>query len=422
MIRLKNTTYIDWRSLEFVVTDIFVDEETISFTEPIGYDKNQAQEIDCSGKTVTKSFGCGHHHSYLTYVNGMPLTNKQPNTFYELLKYKWWKLDKSLTKEMIKAAAYSTAIDCAKNGMTFIVDHHSSPNFIKGSLQIISDAFNDVGISHLLSYEISDRDGVNIAKQALNETRNYLEHSQGLVGLHSSFTLTDNTLQKAANLAKEFNTGVHVHLAEDLYDQEHCYDIHNMRVVERFQKFGILELPKSIFVHCLYLTTDERRLLSESKAYIAQNIESNLINNEGEFSSCHLGRNIMLGLDGVHNDILRAAKATYFCGQHSDTIDTEETYRRFRQIHHYLSKNEFNGDGDNNLVVLDYNPATEFNQQNFHNHFIHGIESRQVIHVISNGKLIVSDGATTLVNEKDHKLQAQAMSKELWNRMKLVRV
>ena len=272
----------------------------------------------------------------------------------------------------------------------------------------------------LLSYELTDRDGVKIANQGLAETENYLKNNQGLVGLHASFTLTNKTLEKAADLPRKYNTGVHVHVAEDLYDQEHCYDIHNKRVIERFNDHGILELKRSLLVHCLYLTNAERDLIRESGLFVAQNTESNLNNNVGQFNSCAIGNNIMLGTDGMHSDMLRAAKATFYNGQLNDTIDYAEIYHRFRNANRYLSKNNFTGDGENNLVVLDYLPSTYMDQSNFLGHFLFGLDASHVQHVIANGELIVKDRIITKVDESAIKLKAQQISQKLWNKMQSI--
>jgi cytosine/adenosine deaminase-related metal-dependent hydrolase len=424
MIILKNATFIDWESLTFTKSDILVPkgvDQAIQFVNEIPKELNaEATLIDCTGKYVTKSFVNGHHHVYSALATGMPAPKKIPGNFYEILKYIWWTLDKSLDLEMIKTSAYVTAIACAKSGVTFAIDHHASPFAVEGSLQTIADAFNEVGVGHLLSYELTDRDGVNIANQGLAETENYLKTNQGLVGLHASFTLTNKTLEKAANLARKYNTGVHVHVAEDLYDQEHCYDIHNKRVIERFNDLGILELKRSLLVHCLYLTNAERDLIRESGLFVAQNTESNLNNNVGQFNSCAIGNNIMLGTDGMHSDMLRAAKATFYNGQLNDTIDYAEIYHRFRNANRYLKTNNFKGDGDNNLVVLDYMPSTFMDESNFLGHFLFGIDATHVQHVIASGELIVKDRIITKVDELAIKIKAQQISQKLWNKMQTI--
>lgn len=419
---LKNTTFIHWETLEFKKCHLLVEEGnagTIQCVENIEELASQGIEIiDCTGKFVTKSFGLGHHHAYSALAKGMPAPKKNPNNFHEILQYIWWTLDKCLDKEMVEYSALVTAMACAKAGSTFVIDHHASPNFIEGSLEIMAQAFEKVGISHLLCYEITDRDGMEKAAQGLKETANYLEKRQGLVGLHASFTIGNETLKSAVELMKQYNTGAHIHVAEDLYDQTASEMEHKKAVVERLSEAGILDSPASILVHCLHLNQNERRLIANSEAWVAQNPESNMNNKVGFFNAAGMGENIMMGTDGMHSDMLQSAKAAFFSGQQHDTIDYPSCYKRFRNVHHYLKNNNFKGDGDNNLVVLDYDTGTEFNSSNFLGHFLFGWRSNHVLHVISNGKLIVKNRELQTVCEQEILDRAKELSIQLWDKMK----
>jgi cytosine/adenosine deaminase-related metal-dependent hydrolase len=347
----------------------------------------------------------------------MPAPKKNPGNFNEILKYIWWNLDKSLDKKTIEASALATAIACAKAGSTFVIDHHASPNFIEGSLEIISEAFDRIGISHLLCYEITDRDGLEKAEKGLKETEQYLLNKQGLVGLHASFTVGDKSIKNAVELMEKYGSGIHIHVAEDLYDQRNCRKLYQMCVAERLQKHGILESSKTILAHCLHINEEERELIRNSNAWIVQNTESNLKNDVGYFNGEDLGERIMMGTDGMHSDMLRSSKAAYLVGQRFDDIDYESAYYRFRNVHRYLNSNGIKGDGDNNLVVLDYPSPTLLNKKNFLGHFVFGLSSNDVQHVISKGKLIVKDKTIQTVDEKEilHFTTDQAL--RLWNKM-----
>ena len=420
MIILKNGTFIDWQTLEFRQTDIFADEGpkgSLNFSLDPEY-SGKMRTIDCSGKFITKSFACGHHHVYSALARGMGAPKKNPDNFLEILQYIWWTLDKALDLDMIRSSALVTAIACAKNGVTFAIDHHASPFAVVGSLETIAQAFDEVGVGHLLCYEISDRDGLEIAKRGLDETTKYLRKKQGLVGLHASFTVGDETLDHAVSLAKETNSGIHVHVAEDEYDQVQCLSYHNKRVIERLSDAGVLGFPKTILGHCLHLNKNEKHLIADSPAWIVQNTESNLNNQVGNFNSAGLGKNIMMGTDGMHSDMLRSAKAAFFAGHNYDSIDYPETYRRFRNAHNYLNSNNFEGDGENNLVVLDYDTPTPLTASNFLGHFLFGIEARHVSHVISNGKLIVENGNLLTVNEEVILAESRIQAARLWEKMK----
>lgn len=420
MIFLKNATYIDYKTLEFKETNIKVFEgidKRIELLDEIPTDIPQENIIDCKGKYVTKSFGCGHHHVYSALARGMNAPKKNPENFNEILQYVWWTLDKSLDKDMIEASALVTAINSAKSGVSFVIDHHASPFAVKGSLDVLAKAFEKVGVSHLLCYEISDRDGFEIAQKGLEETENYLKTRQGLVGLHASFTVGDETLKQSVEMAKKYNSGIHVHTAEDKYDQEHCLDKNGKRVVERFAEAGVLDFSKTILGHCLHLNENEKALVEKSPVYVVQNMESNLNNNVGHLNATGMGKRIMFGTDGMHSDMLRSAKSAFFVGQNFDCIDYPGVYERFRMVHNYLEQNEIKGDGENNLVILDYKTPTPFNQNNFLGHFVFGLDSSHVSHLISDGKLIMKDRIMLNVNEDEVMEFAQEQAQKLWNEM-----
>jgi putative selenium metabolism protein SsnA len=416
---LKNATYIDWKTLDLCVKDIIVrhNDDNIQLVSDTGgaTEYPDAEVLDCTGKLVTRAFAVGHHHAYSALTRGMDAPRKSPRNFLEILQYVWWTLDKHLDIEMIESCALVTAMECAKAGATFVIDHHSSPFVVTGSLEIIAQAFEKVGLSHLLCYEVSDRDSRAIAREGLDETERYMRDHQGLVGLHASFTVSDETLASAVEMMINTNSGIHIHVAEDGYDQEECIRQHGKRVVERLADAGVLGSSKTILVHCLHLDESERDRIKNSPVWVAENCESNLNNNVGFFNGAGLGDNIMLGTDGMHSDMLQSVKAAYFTGQRFDYIIPAIAYQRFSNVHRYLSENAFRGDGDNNLVVIDYESPTPVTSDNFLDHFLFGISSRHISDVISNGRLIVKNRKIITVNEQEIMKEARRQASRLWS-------
>jgi len=422
---LKDATFIDWQTLEFRKSHIRVatgKDNGVLFLDALPRPELLAPEdrvLDCSNRLVTKSFGCGHHHIYSTLARGMPAPLQSPTNFAEILQYIWWRLDKALDREMIEASALASALYCAKNGVTFVIDHHASPFAVEDSLEVIAKAFDKIGISYLLCYEISDRDGAGPKEKGLAETEQYLKSGgQGHVGLHASFTVGAALLKQAVNLAWKYNTGIHVHVAEDDVDQKFCEKAYGQRVVQRYQGAGVLDLPKSILSHCIHLNAAEKKLIRDSKVWVAQNAESNQNNNVGLADYRALGANVMLGTDGMHSDMLRSAKAAFLSGQAVEGIDMAGIYRRFRNIHTYIQENGYGGDGQNNLVILDYNTPTEINRENFFGHFVYGLDSAHVQSVISNGRLIVKNRELVAADENEILAFARAMGNKLWQKLK----
>ena len=371
--------------------------------------------IDGKGRLATRSFVCGHQHIYSALARGAPPSVRPVDTFAQMLENVWWRLDRCLDLEMIEASALVLAMHCAKRGCTFIIDHHSGPMAIRGSLATISRSIERVGLGHLLCYEISGRDGPQAARQGLEETEAWLSGHKGHVGLHASFTVDDDLLRQAVDLAKRYNTGLHIHVAESIEDQLHCLSTYGLRVVQRLQRAGAL-LPGSIFAHCVHLDAEERALLADAPVWVAQCVESNLNNGVGLGHYAGLPK-VMLGTDGMHGDMLRALQSVWYAGGLAEDRIQIDGYRRLRAGHQHVATLGAPGDSANNLVIFNYDRPTPITSENALGHIIYGLDSRHVDTVIAQGRVIVSGGRLTGLDEDSALAFAREQAKRLWSKL-----
>jgi cytosine/adenosine deaminase-related metal-dependent hydrolase len=417
---LRNARYIDPDTLHVSSTDLAVHEGPDGGVRPIdtipaaGERPEGDRILDCRGRFVTRSFGCGHHHIYSALCRGMPAPPRVPTNFPEILEYVWWRVDKRLDHDMVEASALAAGLQMARRGVTFCIDHHASPLHVEGSLETIAQAFERCGIGHLMCHESSDRNGPEAAEKSLAEHDAYLASGRpGLIGLHASFTVGNDLLEKSVDLARRHDTGLHIHVAEDIADQVHCETTYNKRVAERLRDLGGLENPKTILGHCVHCTDGERKIIADSGVWVVSNVESNQNNNVGLTDYDWL-ENIMLGTDGMHNDMLRSAKAHHLVCSATGGIGYDEVYRRFRNVHNYLAQFPGIGDSANNLVILDYDTPTELTCDNFYGHFLFGLEALHVNTVIARGRVIMEDRTSTLVDEKEILAYAREQGLRLW--------
>lgn len=405
MTIFKNIRFVDPETFQIRVGDLTCRDNSV---------KNE-EIIDASNLMATRSFANGHHHVYSALARGMHTPRKSPDNFSETLEYVWWALDQCLDADMIRVSALVTAMSCAKNGCTFVIDHHASPTHLRGSLNIIAKAFDDVGVGHLLAYEITDRYGESKVHEALEETEDYLRYRRGLVGLHASFTIEENTIKSCVNLASKYNTGFHIHVAEDPVDQKVTIERYGSNVVRRLQRHNVFDLQGNIFGHCLHLDDEERKIISDSRATIVVNADSNLNNKVGFFSSKGLGSRIMLGTDGMHSNMIKSAQTAFFSGQNHDEVNIPEVYRRLRYVHTYLSENKL--EEKDSFVIFEYDSPTPVTPENFAGHFFFGIENRHVKYTIANGQLIYKNGLITGVDEASVVAESRVLAEKLWDKM-----
>ena len=242
---------------------------------------------DASGTVTSTTPGlvCGHTHLYSALARGMPAPRHTPRNFTEILEGVWWRVDRALDHEMLRWSAMLGALEALESGTTAIVDHHSSPNAIEGSLDVIAQACADVGVRVVCCYEVTDRNGTDGAKAGLAENERFLRAGgRGIVGAHAAFTLSDETLDAVCGLAADLGVGVHVHVAEDPVDAGA-----GERLAPRADDRWIL-------AHAVHL---ERPL----PGVVVHNPRSNLNNGVGYSRPGRFPR-VALGTDGIGADML----------------------------------------------------------------------------------------------------------------------
>ena len=251
----------------------------------------------------------------------MPAPEVTPHSFLSILENVWWKLDVALDLDTLYWSAALGAAEALCNGTTAIIDHHESPMAIDGSLDVIADACSMVGVKANLSYGVTDRwdhstlrskvsplspmtDG---AKRGLRENERFLRAGgRGMVGVHASFTCTDETLDGAASLAESMKTGVHIHVAEGLDDKDSGARLQN------------LAKDNWLLVHAVHL---DRPL----PGTIVHNPRSNMNNSVGYANPVRFSNYIALGTDGIGADMLEEARLAYVRLRESDVTQTPET-------------------------------------------------------------------------------------------------
>lgn len=96
------------------------------------------------------------------------------------------------------------------------------------------------------------------------------------VGLEHMFYATTDAWKRAIEMAKEFETGFHTHSNESKFDVEETERRYQIRPVEALEKFGLLDAPKTLLAHCVWLSDNEIQILADRHIGVAHNPISNM--------------------------------------------------------------------------------------------------------------------------------------------------
>ena len=362
----------------------------------------QAARLPCPEGEITAGAVCAHTHLYSGLAHyAMPLAIPAPENFLQILERVWWKLDRALDAETLRASAMDYVARALLAGTTTLVDHHESPNLIEGSLEILAEVCEQLGVRALLCYGATERNfGTAEGRRGLDECRRMPSSPllRGLVGLHASFTVSDETIRAAGRLAEELDTVMHVHVAEDAADVADAIARGYPGPLERLERLGAL--PRgSILAHGVHLDGEQARRSAELGCWLVHNPRSNEGNRVGYALSLGCSDRVALGCDGWD----------------ADMAVENEALARLAGIHGDVKAQGRLGNG-HALVAERFSSHPEPLQPGA----IGDVVVRQdgaVRHVVVGGRAVVADGALC-TGDFDHvTADAREQARRLWKRM-----
>ena len=256
-----------------------------------------------------RGFINAHTHVYSGLAPlGMPAPARAPENFVQILGRIWWRLDRAIDEHSLMAAARLYAAEALLHGTSTIIDHHESPNAIDGSLDIIAEACESLGLRAVLCFGATERNGgLDEARRGLEECRRFIRSNRrrlvrGAVGLHASFTVSDETVGRAGELCEELGAVLHVHVAEATVDVEDAIARHYAGPLERLHRLNAL--PRgSIVAHGVHLSSEQVALAERLGCWIVQNPRSNAQNRVGYPRALTTSERVALGTDGFPSDM-----------------------------------------------------------------------------------------------------------------------
>jgi putative selenium metabolism protein SsnA len=328
-------------------------------------------------------------------------------------------------------------VDAIRHGTTTLFDHHASPAFVDGSLDVIAEVVDQAGARAVLSYEVTDRDGPAIADAGIRENVRFLKRLSSApnprlaasFGLHASLTLSGATLQ-ACRAALPEGAGFHVHVAEHEQDQYDSLQKSGMRVVDRLRSHEILG-EKTIAAHCVHVDAAEIAALGETRTWVTHQPRSNMSNGVGAApveSMLRAGVRVCLGNDGFSNAMWDEWKAAYFLHKAANRDPRRMDGNSLLQIavfngaalasafFHEAPVGQIISGAAADLVLVDYQSPTPLTAGNFPWHVVFGLQPGMVTTTIVAGRVLMKDRRLTTLDEARISARARELAPRVWRR------
>lgn len=442
---IKNGTLVSWLPGDALLPDaaLYIVEGLIAdlgSTSRLEKDYRPDRTIDAGGQLIMPGNICAHTHFYGAFSRGMAIPGPAPAAFPEILDRLWWPLDQALDEEAVRLSAQVCLIDAIKHGTTTLFDHHASPSFLLGSLDVIADAVEDAGLRAVLCYEATDRYGPELARLSVEENERFLKVSsrypliEGLVGIHASMTVGQDTLEACVDVAERQDSGLHIHVAEYHSDETDSLLKYGMRIVDRLEAAGGLG-KKTILVHGVHLDMREYEIIRDSGSWLTHQPRSNMNNAVGVADiegAMRLSIPVALGNDGFSNNMYAEWKAAYFLHKiwHRDPRRANGMDVVQMAIHNnaHLTGTFFPEDKPGYLepgraadvILVDYQPTTPLSAGNLPWHILFGFEASMITGTIVKGKPLMLNRELLTLDEAAITARSRELVPEVWGRYQAI--
>lgn len=366
-----------------------------------------AAHLDCAGGLIQPGWVNAHTHLYSGLAPlGLPAPEPPPTSFLQILERVWWRLDRALDEASLRASARWYVANALLAGTVGLVDHHESPSFIEGSLDVLADACQELGVRAAVCFGATERNGgLGEGRRGLAECGRFARENRrplvrGMVGLHASFTVGDAVVHEAGELARELRVPLHVHVAEDLADVDDARARGYADPLDRLVRLGAV-VPGSVLAHGVHLSADAVRRAGELGCWLVQNPRSNKGNAVGY--PAHLGASdrVALGTDG-YPAVVGDEEAALRAEAEAHGEEWASVWRR-------------TGRGAELLADLFDMPGPL--EEGAAADLIVTDGQDRVRHVVTDGRVVVRDGRLVTGDMETIRAEAEDEARRLWARM-----
>jgi 5-methylthioadenosine/S-adenosylhomocysteine deaminase len=394
-----------------------------------------AEIVDATSRAVIPGLHNCHLHS------GLLRGTAEAMTLWDWLKTYVDPAHRALTPEIARVASLQCYAESLLAGTVSVMDMW---RFMEGS----ADVATDLGIRATLVPYVADEEGFDFFESIASNRRlleRYRSAADGRVrawvGLEHLMYCTKECFAQAVELMHEFDTGLHTHSSETIWEIEESLKRWGRRPIEVFYDRGILG-PRTVVAHAVWLSDREIELLAQTGTAVAHCPTSNMKLASGAARVGDMRRagvRVGLGSDGEKEnnnlDLVEEMKVAALL-QKVTTLDptTGEPWdvlelatiegARALGLDEITGSLEAGKRADIVTVALDGLHTTPVMHGEFFNvaaHLVFAASGRDVRDVWVDGRRLVRDGAPTTFDVASVRADAQAAAEELFaRRAKLV--
>lgn len=403
---------------------VLVDEDIIYYVGDMNQEKinefNADSVYDLDGNILMPGFINAHTHIPMTlfsgYGSGLPLKR--------WLEEKMWPAEAKLTGIDVYIGSKMGIAQMLLSGTTCFLDMYFY-------IDDIALAVSEMGIRAVLSQSLMDVGGTNNSiKECIESIEKYEDNDMIdiMVAPHAIYTNSKESLGKELDVAKQYNKPINIHVSETEFEVESSYNNNGVSPVKYLDDIGVFDVH-TIAAHCVHVSDDDIRILSNKNVSVAHNPSSNLKLASGIApiqKMIDAGVNVAIGTDGSSSnnnvDMIEEMHIAALLGKiyngdptalDAETIIKMATINGAKALNIDSKTGSIEKGKQADIIVIDTNSPFCQPQREYLNNLVYSIGRGQVVMTMVGGKVLQSNGEVIGLDLKELDMQFNDCVKRL---------
>ena len=292
---IKNAVLLDMVENEHNIrkTDILINDKIIEKIDQNIENLNYENVIDANEMIVMPGLVNTHTHLAMSIFRGY----KDDRKLMDWLENAIFPVEDKLRPDDIYWNSYLSCIEMIKSGTTTFNDMYFR-------MDKTIEAVENSGMRGVIAWSITDdsiRDKIERTREYFYKY-NYKDSKIKIyVSAHAPYTCNPETIKLCVDLAKELNTGIHIHLSETTKEEEIISEKYGQTATEYLNDLDLFDVPV-VLAHGIYISDSDLEILKNIRGGISHNPISNCKLSSGICNVTKLrknGINVGIGTDGI---------------------------------------------------------------------------------------------------------------------------
>ncbi len=331
--------------------------------------------------------------------------------------------EEKLTSEIVYNASLLSFAEMIKSGTTCFADMYF---FEESTIKALEIAKLRGQIARGLTSP--DLNEINLIENInLHKTYNGLNDKIEIaLGPHAIYTNNEDYLKKIADVSKEYNMPIHIHLSETKIENDECLKKYGKSPCEVFDECGIFD-ARVIAAHGVHLSDNDLDILKEKNVSIVHNPSSNLKLSSGICDVSRLinkGINVCLGTDSASSNnkqsMIKEIEIASLISKlkSADNLKAYEVLKmatingaRALGLDDKIGTIEVGKNAD--IVMIDIDNINHIPNNNLLASICYSTYQSDISYVMIDGDIVYENGELKYINEDELKNKAQKLSGKL---------